>query len=94
MMLVLAIGAFTDPSKIRPYAAAETATIHAHKAAGAPSCKPINASMERGWLLSGESEASPKLDGGRGINGHANTSADIAAAARAELENPGQVKNT
>ena len=34
MMLVLAIGTFTDPSKIGPYAAAETATIHAHKAAG------------------------------------------------------------
>jgi hypothetical protein len=33
-MLVLAIGAFTDPSKLGPYAAAEIATIHAHKAAG------------------------------------------------------------
>lgn len=28
-MLVLAIGTFTDPSKIGPYAEAETATIHA-----------------------------------------------------------------
>jgi hypothetical protein len=34
IMLVLAIGTFTDPSKIGPYAEAETATIHAHKAAG------------------------------------------------------------
>ena len=33
-MLVLAIGTFTDPSKIGPYAEAETSTIHAHKAAG------------------------------------------------------------
>lgn len=33
-MLVLAIGTFTDPSKIGPYAEAETATIHAHMAAG------------------------------------------------------------
>ena len=33
-MLVLAIGTFTDPSKIGAYAEAETATIHAHKAAG------------------------------------------------------------
>lgn len=33
-MLVLALGTFTDPSKIGPYAEAETATIHAHKAAG------------------------------------------------------------
>jgi len=33
-MLVLAIGTFTDPSKIGTYAEAETATIHAHKAAG------------------------------------------------------------
>ena len=33
-MLVLAIGTFTDPSKIAPYAEAEIATIHAHKAAG------------------------------------------------------------
>ena len=33
-MLVLAIGTFTDPSKIAPYAEAEVATIHAHKAAG------------------------------------------------------------
>ena len=33
-MLVLAIGTFTDPSKIGPYAEAETATVHAHKAAG------------------------------------------------------------
>ena len=33
-MLVLAIGTFTDPSKIGPYAEAEVATIHAHKAAG------------------------------------------------------------
>jgi hypothetical protein len=33
-MLVLAIGTFTDPSKIAPYAEAETATIHAHEAAG------------------------------------------------------------
>jgi hypothetical protein len=33
-MLVLAIGTFTDPSKLGPYAEAETATIHAHKAAG------------------------------------------------------------
>jgi hypothetical protein len=32
MMLVLAIGTFTDPSKIAPYAEAEVATIHAHKA--------------------------------------------------------------
>jgi hypothetical protein len=34
MMLVLAIGTFIDPSKIAPYAEAEVATIHAHKAAG------------------------------------------------------------
>jgi hypothetical protein len=34
MMLVLAIGTFTDPSKIAQYAEAEIATIHAHKAAG------------------------------------------------------------
>ena len=33
-MLVLAVGTFTDPSKIGPYVEAETATIHAHKAAG------------------------------------------------------------
>jgi len=33
-MLVLAIGTFTDPSKIGPYAEAERATIEAHKAAG------------------------------------------------------------
>jgi hypothetical protein len=33
-MLVLAIGTFTDPSKIGPYADAETATLHAHQAAG------------------------------------------------------------
>jgi hypothetical protein len=33
-MLVLAIGTFKDPSKIGPYAEAETATIHAYKAAG------------------------------------------------------------
>jgi hypothetical protein len=33
-MLVLAIGTFTDPSKIAPYAETEVATIHAHKAAG------------------------------------------------------------
>ena len=33
-MLVLAIGTFTDPSKIAPHAEAEVATIHAHKAAG------------------------------------------------------------
>jgi hypothetical protein len=33
-MLVLAIGTFSDPSKIGPYAEAETATIHAHRAAG------------------------------------------------------------
>ena len=33
-MLVLAIGTFTDPSKIAQYAEAEIATIHAHKAAG------------------------------------------------------------
>lgn len=33
-MLVLAVGTFADPSKIGPYAEAETATIHAHKAAG------------------------------------------------------------
>ena len=33
-MLVLALGTFTDPSKIAPYAEAEIATIHAHKAAG------------------------------------------------------------
>jgi hypothetical protein len=33
-MLVLAMGTFTDPSKIGPYAEAETATIHAHKASG------------------------------------------------------------
>ena len=31
---ILAIGTFTDPSKIGPYAEAETATIHANKAAG------------------------------------------------------------
>jgi hypothetical protein len=34
MMLVLALGTFTDPSKIAPYAEAEIATIRAHKAAG------------------------------------------------------------
>jgi hypothetical protein len=34
MMLVLALGTFTDPSKVAPYAEAEIATIHAHKAAG------------------------------------------------------------
>jgi hypothetical protein len=33
-MLVLAIGTFSDPSKIGPYAEAEIATIHGHKAAG------------------------------------------------------------
>ena len=33
-MLVLAIGTFTDPAKIGPYAEAELATIRAHKAAG------------------------------------------------------------
>ena len=33
-MLVLAIGTFTDPSKIGPYAKAEMATIATHKAAG------------------------------------------------------------
>jgi hypothetical protein len=33
-MLVLAIGTFTDPSKLGPYAEAEIATIQAHKAAG------------------------------------------------------------
>jgi hypothetical protein len=33
-MLVLAIGTFVNPSKIGPYAEAEIATIHAHKAAG------------------------------------------------------------
>ncbi|MGH7725300.1 MAG: hypothetical protein ACREOU_07710 [Candidatus Eiseniibacteriota bacterium] len=33
-MLVLAIGTFTDPSKIGPDAIAEMATIEAHKAAG------------------------------------------------------------
>jgi hypothetical protein len=33
-MLVLAIGTFTDPSKIGTYASAERATIEAHKAAG------------------------------------------------------------
>jgi hypothetical protein len=39
MMLVLAIGTFTDPSKISQYAEAETTTVHAHKAAG----KVVNA---------------------------------------------------
>jgi hypothetical protein len=34
MMLVLAVGTFTDPSKIGQYAEAEITTIHAHKAAG------------------------------------------------------------
>jgi hypothetical protein len=34
MMLVLAIGTFTEPSKIGQYAEAEIATIHAHKVAG------------------------------------------------------------
>jgi hypothetical protein len=34
MMLVLAIGTFTDPSQIGQYAEAEITTIHAHKAAG------------------------------------------------------------
>ena len=34
MMLVLAIGTFTDPSKIGQYAEAEIATVQAHKAAG------------------------------------------------------------
>ena len=33
-MLVLVIGTFADPSKLGPYAEAETATIHAHKASG------------------------------------------------------------
>ncbi len=33
-MLVLVIGTFTDPSKLSPYAEAETATVQAHKAAG------------------------------------------------------------
>ena len=33
-MLVLAIGSFTDPSKIGPYAETELATIETHKAAG------------------------------------------------------------
>ena len=33
-MLVLAIGTFTDPSKLGPYADAEIATIHAHKTSG------------------------------------------------------------
>ena len=33
-MLVLAIGTFTDPSKIAQYAEAEIATIHAHQVAG------------------------------------------------------------
>jgi hypothetical protein len=33
-VLVLAIGTFMDLSKIGTYAEAETATIHAHKAAG------------------------------------------------------------
>ena len=33
-MLVLAIGTFTDPPAIAPYAEAELATIAAHKAAG------------------------------------------------------------
>jgi hypothetical protein len=33
-MLVLAIGTFTDPSKLGPYAAEEAATIHAHRSAG------------------------------------------------------------
>ncbi|HEY4175829.1 MAG TPA: hypothetical protein VGM90_03320 [Kofleriaceae bacterium] len=33
-MLVLAIGTFTDPAKIAPYAETELATIAAHKAAG------------------------------------------------------------
>jgi hypothetical protein len=34
MMLVLAIGTFTDPPQIGQYAEAEITTIHAHKAAG------------------------------------------------------------
>jgi hypothetical protein len=34
MMLVLALGTFTDSSKVAPHADAEIATIHAHKAAG------------------------------------------------------------
>jgi hypothetical protein len=34
MMLVLAIGTFTDPSQIGHYAEAEITTIHAHKATG------------------------------------------------------------
>jgi hypothetical protein len=34
MMLVLAIGTFTDPSRIGQYAEAEITTIHAHKTAG------------------------------------------------------------
>ncbi len=33
-MLVLAIGTFTDPSRIGQYAEAKIATIHAHKTAG------------------------------------------------------------
>jgi hypothetical protein len=33
-MFVLAIGTFTDPSKIAQYAVEETATIHAHKQTG------------------------------------------------------------
>ena len=33
-MFVLAIGTFTDPSKLAPYAEAEIASLHAHKAAG------------------------------------------------------------
>jgi phenylpyruvate tautomerase PptA (4-oxalocrotonate tautomerase family) len=38
---------------------------------------------DRTWVLITESP-----EGGWGINGHANTGADIVAAARAELENP------
>jgi hypothetical protein len=34
MMLVLAIGTFTDPTQIGQYAEAEITTIHARKAAG------------------------------------------------------------
>jgi len=42
----------------------------------------------RTWVLITESP-----EGGGGINGHANTSADIAAAARAEIGKPEQAKS-
>jgi hypothetical protein len=48
MMLVLAIGTFTDPSKIAPYAEAEVATIHATRLPGLWRTR-INESMERVW---------------------------------------------